>query len=109
MKMDVEKTLKTTPREKITPNPSEQATTSEESRKKEMSTMCECIYEFEIVSSFLEKKIPVLLCKQPLGRKSKMSHLARLVTGGTDRHVGLKHVGLPKPGTIGIPDWSPCY
>ena len=34
-----------------------------------MSTMCECIYEFEIVSSFLEKKIPVLLCKQPLRKR----------------------------------------
>ena len=109
MKKDLETPLTTVQAEMIMPNPSEQATTSEESRKKEMSTMCECIYEFEIVSSFLEKKIPVLLCKQPLWRESKMSYLARLVTGGTDRPAGLKHVGLPKPGTIGIPDWSPCY
>ena len=76
MKKDLETPLMTVPTEMIMPDPSEQATTSdEESGKKEMSTMCEHIYEFEIASSFLEKKIPVPLCKQPLGRESAMSEL----------------------------------
>ena len=76
MKKDLETPLTTVQTEMIAPNPSEQATTSEEeSRKKEMSTLCECIYEFEIVSSFLEKKIPTgpTLQAAPLERKSDVA------------------------------------